>query len=300
MCMKKTALATAAALLGYGIFGFSFLFSKIALDMTTPFVLLSVRFLLAFLVLNIILAVARIRLSFRGKPVKKLLLLGLVQPIIYYICENYGIAMTSSSFSGIIIGLLPVVGLLVGRVLLKERCSLFQVICAAASVIGVTLTAAGGVGAFSLPGTLLLLGATLASALFAAISRDISADFTPFERTYVMFALGSCAFTLIALAENRADLSALLTPLSSPAFWGSTLYLAVVSSVCAFLLLNFAMSHVSVAKSSVLSNFTTVIAVLAGIFIMGDRFTLLQLAGVVIITLSVFGISARSKNTLSS
>lgn len=295
--MKKSTLATAAALLGYGIFGFSFLFSKIALDLTTPFVLLAVRFLLAFLVLNIILLARRIKLDFRGKPVKMLLLLGLVQPIVYFICENYGISMTSSSFSGIIIGLLPVVGLVVGRIALKERCSAFQIVCAVASIIGVVLTAAGGMGTFSLLGTALLLIATVSSALFSAISRGISKDFSPFERTYVMFALGSAVFTAIALIQNRADLSALLTPLRSPAFWGSTFYLSVVSSVCAFLLLNFAMNYVSVAKSSVLSNFTTVISVLAGIFIMGDTFTPLQIIGVVVITLSVFGVSMKKKTT---
>ena len=295
--MKKSSLAALAALLGYSIFGFSFLFSKIALDMTTPFVLLAVRFLLAFLVLTVILLVKKIKLDFKGKPVKKLLLLGLVQPILYYICENYGISMTSSSFSGVIIGLMPVVGLIVGRIMLKERCSAFQIVCAVASVIGVALTAAGGMGSFSVSGTALLLVATLASALFAAISRDISGDFSPFERTFVMFALGSVVFTAIALIQNRADLSALLAPLSSLPFWGSTLYLSVVSSVCAFLLLNFAMNHISVATASIFSNFTTVISVLAGLFIMGDQFTALQLVGVVVITLSVFGVSMGKKTS---
>ena len=71
------------------------------------------------------------------------------------------------------------------------------------------------------------------------------------------------------------------------------LYLAVVASVCAFLLINFAMNYISVAKASLFSNFTTVISVLAGIFIMKDSFSPVQLAGIVIITLSVFGVSLR-------
>ena len=143
--------------------------------------------------------------------------------------------------------------------------------------------------------TVLLLTAAVSSSVFSAISRGISAQFSPFERTYVMFALGSVVFTGIAIAENWSDPAALLIPLSVPRFWVAVAYLAIVSSVGAFLLLNFAMNHISVAKASIFSNFTTVISVLAGIFIMHDSFTPVQLLGIVIITLSVCGVSYRKE-----
>ena len=84
--MKKPTLATLAGLLGYSIFGFSFLLSKVALGLTTPLVLLSVRFLTAFLVMNLLVLSGKMRLSLGGKPVRMLLLLGLVQPVVYFIC----------------------------------------------------------------------------------------------------------------------------------------------------------------------------------------------------------------------
>ena len=127
--MKKPTLATLAGLLGYSIFGFSFLFSKVALGLTTPLVLLSVRFLTAFLVMNLLVLTGKMRLSLGGKPVRMLLLLGLVQPVVYFICENYGIALTSASFSGIMLGIIPIAGLVLGRLFLKEPCSTFQVAC---------------------------------------------------------------------------------------------------------------------------------------------------------------------------
>ena len=65
--------------------------------------------------------------------------------------------------------------------------------------------------------------------------------------------------------------------------------------VGAFFLLNFAMSHVSVAISSIFANFSTVISVLAGIFIMGDDFTLPQIAGIVLITACVAGVPLPQK-----
>ena len=90
--MTKTTLATLACLGGYGIFGVSFLASSVALAQTAPLVVLAVRFLTAFIALNLIVILFRVPMRFRGKPMGRLLLLGIVQPVIYYICENYGIA----------------------------------------------------------------------------------------------------------------------------------------------------------------------------------------------------------------
>lgn len=289
--MKKTTLATLAGLLGYSIFGFSFLFSKIALELVTPLTLLALRFLVAFLVLNLLLLAGKARVDLKGKPVKLLLLMGLVQPILYFIFETYGIAMTSASFSGVMIGLAPVMGLIFGVIFLKERCTLFQAACTALSVVGVALTTTGGFGTVSLTGFLLLLGAITSAAFFTILSRSIAPHFSAFERTYVMFALGSVFFTLVALTENRTDLTAILRPLTVPSFWLCLLYLAVVSSVFAFLLINFALNHISAGRALIFNNFTTAISVLAGIFIMGDSFTLIQLLGIVAITVGVFGVS---------
>ena len=289
--MKASTRATVMGLVGYGIWGFSFMASKVALEVSTPFVMLAVRFLMAFLALNLLALSEKMDFHLRGKPLKPLLLLGLVQPILYFVFETYGIAMTSSSFAGVMIGLVPVVGLALGRLLLKEPCRLRQVICAVGSILGVVMTTTGGLGNVSGLGTLLLAGAVLCAGLFNVISRDLSARFSAFERTYVMFALGSAVYPLIALIENRHDLSVFGRALSSPGFWGAELYLGIVASVCAFLLINSAMGELSVGKASVFSNFVTVVSVLAGIFIMKDSFTALQLVGIIVITLSVIGVS---------
>lgn len=293
--MNPQILATLAALLGYGIFGFSFLFSTVALEQTTPLTLLSLRFLVAFAALNLILWAKKIRFHFQGKPVKMLLLLGLVQPVIYFLCENYGISMTSTSFSGVIIGTIPVFGLLSGHIFLKEHISTRQCLCAGCSLLGVALTCVGGSLSFSPLGVVLLFGAAVSASLFNVISRSIAPHFTALERTYIMSALGCMVFTALALLENRRDLSALLLPLHSPSFWVAMLYLALVSSIGAFFLLNFANNYISASTVSLFTNFTTVISILAGVFIMGDRFSTPQLCGVALILVSTFVVSLPAK-----
>ena len=288
---NKTTIATLAALAGYSIFGFSFLFSKTALNLTTPFVLLAVRFLAAFLLLNILVLVGVIKLDLKGKPIKMLLVLGLVQPVLYFICESYGIAMTTASFSGVMIGLVPVVGLVFDMIFMKERCTVLQAVFTVTSVVGVAMTTTGGFGTVSILGFVLLLGAVVTAVLYAIISRKTAEHFSPFERTYVMFALGTVAFTVMALVETKGNVGALVAPLSNPTFWLCILYLSVVSSVCAFTAINFAVGHISAGRAMIFSNFTCVISAVAGVLILKETFTPLQLVGVVIIIISVFGVS---------
>lgn len=289
--MSNSGKATLAAVASSLIFGFSFLAAKLALGRAEPSVMLSVRFLTACLLMTLLLLTGWQKVSFRGKPVGRLLLMGFIQPVIYFICETNGIALTTSSFSGVMIGLIPVAGVIIGALFLKERCTALQALFTAGSVVGVALTTTGGFGSFSLPGFLYLLGAVLAAATFTAISRSLSGVFSAFERTYAMTIMGATVFTANALFQTRADFSVWAQPLSQPGFWGAILYLAGLSSVCAFLLFNYAVNHLSAGHASVMSNVTTVVSVLAGIFIMGDSFTPLQLAGIALIVLSVLGVS---------
>ena len=119
--MSNRNKALLACLTGYTIFGFSFMFSKIALGVVPPFVLLAARFLTAFVVMNLLMLVGGVKLSFRGKPVLLLLLMGLIQPVFGFAFEAYGVAMTTAAFSGVIIGLAPVVGIVLEAISSKRR-----------------------------------------------------------------------------------------------------------------------------------------------------------------------------------
>ena len=289
--MSKTLKATLCCLLGYSIYGFSFLFSKIGFDIAMPNMLLAVRFLIAFLVLSLFVITGKAKVSVKGKPVKKLLLMGLVQPCLYFVCEAEGIRLTTASFSGVIIGLVPVAGIILGAVFLKEKCSAFQVICTVLSVIGVALITTGGMGEFSTSGFLLLMISVIATTTFSMLSRSISGEFSAFERTYVMTGLGSICFTVIALVETKCDPQLWIEPMKSGSFWFCTLYLAIISSVGAFTLINYALNHLSIGHTLIFSNLTSCLSVVLGILVLKESFTAVQLLGIVIIILSVFGVS---------
>lgn len=281
---------------GNAIFGFSFLFSKLAMDVAEPFVLLAVRFMTAFLLMTILQMTGLVRIHLKGKDIRPLLVLGLMQPVFYFICESYGIKYTSSSFAGTIIALCPIAGLVLGRILLKEKPTALQVIFSILSVAGVLImTATDDMGGFQWKGFLILLGAVFSGAMFSTQSRSIADKFTAFERTYVMFGLGTVTFGILAFIRTGLNMRMWTTPLTNGGFWISIIYLSCVSSVGAFLLLNKALDVLEVARSLVFANVTTVISVLAGVIFLREHFTTIQAVGIVMVLVGVYGVNRYTK-----
>ena len=65
----------------------------------------------------------------------------------------------------------------------------------------------------------------------------------------------------------------------------------------AYGLLNFANSHLSVSETSLFSNVTTVVAVLAGVVLLKEPFSVWQMLGVVISLVCVFVANVSGKET---
>ena len=69
------------------------------------------------------------------------------------------------------------------------------------------------------------------------------------------------------------------------------LYLSVLSSVVAFLLQNYSVTYLSLAKATVFENIIPVISVAAGVIFLGEPFSLIQLTGIVLILLGVWKVT---------
>lgn len=289
--MNKTTLSYILLISANVIFGFSFLFSKVALRYADPLQLVALRFMLAFLIMNLILMSGKFSLNLKDKPLGKLILTGAIQPVLYFVCETYGIAMTSASFAGIMLGTLPIVGLIVGVLFMHEKVQLKQILCIALSVGGVYLTTFGGEVVFSMAGVLLLFGAVISAAVYAALSASLASRFTAFERTYVMFAVGMISFTLMALVSNGFRISELFEPLGHIQVVTGLIYLGFCSSVLAFFFINYGLEYVSVSSQTLLSNFTSVVSIAAGVIFLKESFSLYQFFGIVLILISVFAVT---------
>ena len=301
-------LAMLAAILGNGIFGFSFMFSRIALNVTSPFVMLMWRFLLAFAVLNIVaLCFGRkeqsggdihwMRFKLSRKGMLPLISLGLIQPTAYFLCESHGISLTNSTFAGVIIAVIPIVALVAGIFTLKEIPGRMQVAFSVLSIIGVVIMTMQQPmeGSVRTMGVLLLLGAVLTGTAFNILSRKLSDKYSVLERTYVMMMVAAVAFTVLALMETKCSFTQLFEPLKDAGFLLSLLYLGVISSNVAFMALNYANNELPVARVTVFCNLTTIISLFAGVIFLGEPCSLLTVMASVMIIIGIWGVQRTAK-----
>ena len=102
---NEKTLAILAGMLFTLIFGFSFMFSKVALGVMNPIELIAYRFLLAALVLYALKSFKLIKINLKGKKLRVLLLVSLAEPVTYFIFESLGLNLTSSFEAGLMISL---------------------------------------------------------------------------------------------------------------------------------------------------------------------------------------------------
>ena len=309
---RQIRLATLGALTGNSIFGFSFMFSRMALGVTTPFVMLMYRFILAAALLGVLAFVCAkkgdrrdengeihwLRFSLRGRKIAPLLALGIVQPVAYFLCESYGISMTNATFSGVIIALVPIVALAAGALVLHEIPSRAQVGWSVFSIGGVVIMTLqqSAEGTIRPLGVLMLLGAVLSGVTFNILSRRMSSQFSALERTVVMMAVAAATFTAFAVVECRGDLAQLLAPMASSTFLTAIVYLSVLSSIMAFLFINFASNTLPVAKTTAFCNLTTAISMFAGVVFLHEPFGMMSLLASVMIILGVWKVQMTKTN----
>jgi drug/metabolite transporter (DMT)-like permease len=267
------------------------MFTKIALGSASPITVIADRYIVAFLGMSLVMLFTKTKIKFT-KDIWKLIVMSLFQPVLYFLFETYGIKLTTSAFSSIMIALIPVVCMISGIFLLKEVPRPMQYVFTALSVSGVVMVALAGKadGTVTPLGVILLLGAVLSAATYNITSRKISRDFTPLERTYAQTILGLTIFLTIAIVENRTAPQNIIINFANPEYCWSIFYLGIVSSVLAFVLLNYANTHLPVAKTTVFSNITTVVSVIAGAIFLKETFTWQTALATIMIVVGVWGV----------
>ena len=300
----KHPKALVCAALGNVIFGFSFMFSRIALSHSTPFVMLMYRFDATFLLMGLMILCLRrrgerpagtgidwLRFNLKGRGILPLLGLGLIQPVGYFLCESYGIRLTNATFSGVVIALVPIAAIAGSALTLREIPKITQIAFSLLSIAGVilmTLTQREA-GQIRPLGVALLLGAVVTGAYFNVLSRKASARYSVLERTFVMMGVAAFSFTLLAVIEARGDWAALFEPARHAEFLGAIGYLSALSSIVAFMALNYANNDLPVAKSTAFANLTTMISLFAGVIFLGEPVSGLSVLASIMILLGIWG-----------
>ncbi|MBE6939628.1 MAG: DMT family transporter [Ruminococcaceae bacterium] len=277
-----------ASFVGQMFYGLSFLFTSVAQQTASPDVQLALRFSISFIIMSFMLLNKKNRTSLKGRPILPLVVITLFVVAIYYL-ESLGVYYSNSSFASLVLSIMPVISLVGAAIFLKEHPTRRQVIFSFCPVIGVILItlANSDMGVVGPIGIAVMILCCLVSCTSRILCRKYANDYSTFERSYATLFAGSVCFSITALNSVSWDVGAFLYPLTQPSFLASTLALCVLCSVVGQILVNFSYSKLPVVKLSAMSTLSTVIGVLAGIFILHEPVNALSLTGS---ALTLFGI----------
>lgn len=281
-----------AAVLGNAFWGFSFLFTRTALQETTPEIMLAIRFAISFALMNIPLLLGRQTLRLKGKRLLPLWGLAVAEPLVFF-AESYGILHTNATFAGVMTAIAPLFAIALAALILKEYPSRRQLLFCSLPVLGVIIMVVSGksLGVVTPIGFLFLLADCVGIGFYRLFNRWASREFTPFERTYMVLLSCLLVFVPSALLSVKGDWGAVVAPLTNPRVIFPVTALCILCSIAANMLVNYAAGRMSVAKLSVFGSLITLCSTFGGIVILREPFSPLSLLGTALIIYGVWQVS---------
>ena len=274
-------LYSAAAVI---LWGLSYIWSDKLLSQGIPieyFVFIRVLFAgTILLILNLALGVD---IRIHKKDLHKFLLLAMCEPLIYFTCETYGIALTESpTYSAMIIASTPIVALFAGTLFFKEKMSLANIAGVLVCIGGIMLMTfnSSKVGSNFVLGVILLVIAVLAEVGQASCTKWLAGSYKPQVITMYQFIIGGAYLTPVFFLKglNTFDPAIYL----SWNVWEPILCLAILCSCLSFTLWVSSIKHLGVARSAVLQSIIPVVTAIAGIILGSEILSKLQWLGVAI------------------
>jgi drug/metabolite transporter (DMT)-like permease len=279
--------------------GLSFLGTSVSLKKLDVIQLLALRWTIAtalFLVLSLFRVV---KIRFRGKRLRWLLLTGALQPCIYSIFETLGVKLTTASESSIFIATIPLMVLLIGRLFLHQKASLrtaFAIVLAFGGVVVcVAFSPEVSFGSKGM-GYVYLLCAVIVGAAYSYACSKAAEDFDSIEITCGISIMGCLFYNVIGLVMGYG-FSGYAACIGDSSLLLSVLFLGVCCSCLCYLIFNYVLSKLPTAiATNLVSNSVTAVGVLSGCLLGGDPFGWYTIVGVIMTILGVCLASGASKD----
>lgn len=158
-----------------------------------------------------------------------------------------------------------------------------------------TVFAVGISSSLSIIGYLALIIAVLSYA-FYSVNVEKAVSYTGEEITFVMLFAGTVTFVSLALIESfflNNTVGLLKLPFVYPHFLSACIYQGIGCSVIASFLSNVAISKIGVNRASSFLGISTVVSIIAGVLILKEPFSILQIVGVILIITGVYTANSR-------
>jgi drug/metabolite transporter (DMT)-like permease len=282
--VRPSWLAEAMLLLVSVVWGVSYGLAKTAVIFYPVLGFLAVRFLLtAILLLPSWRGLSKVQLA---QGMKVGIPLGVILLAIF-ISETYGVSLTLASNAALLISMCVVFTPFVEWIVLRARPSLVSFVAAGVSLLGAWLLTSGVSLSFNLGDGLILLAALLRAFMVTYTNKltqgkQIPSLFLTSVQTGVV-GLG-CLFLGIIILPGG------LPPLPhAPTFWYATAFLVVFCTLFAFFAQNYALSHTSPTRVSLLMGSEPVFGALFAVYWLNESLSVIGwIGGAMIVAASLW------------
>lgn len=280
----KTYLAISIAML---IWSFSFIWTRMAIDSFLPVTLVTLRLLLASVLLFLFAKLSRNFQPVRRQDIKWFFLLAFFEPFMYYMGETYGLTMVDSTLASVIISTIPLFAPLLAYVLLREKVSWANIAGIVVSFTGVFLVIYEPSGGFSANpwGVVLMFLAVFSAICYTTTIRQISTHYSTTNVVLYQSFFGLIYYipTFFIVDFNRFSFST-ITQQGITAL----IMLSVFASVVAFVLFAGVVRKIGVAKTNVFANLIPVFTAVLAWWVLDERLNALKISGIVITVVGLF------------
>jgi drug/metabolite transporter (DMT)-like permease len=265
------------------IWGTTFVSSKVLLNSgLLPADIFFVRFVMAYCCM---LCISHKRL-FANSVADELTLvgLGMMGGSIYFLVENMALLHSTASNVSILVSTTPLVTAMLLAIFYKsERLSARQIFGSVLAFVGVVLVVLNGQFFLHLNplGDALALGASFTWGFYSLFMRRIMGRYSADFITRKVFFYG--LVTILPYFALVHPLNIGLLTSGNMTIWGNLIFLGFVASTGGYLLWNWVMRKLGAVKSTNFIYLQSLVAMVAGHVILGERITLMAIAGAVIL-----------------
>lgn len=270
-----------AALFTVFVWGTTFISTKVLLEGFTPIEILFYRFLMGFVILNLIYPK---KLYIKEKKQEILFAgAGICGVTLYYLFENVALTYTMASNVSVILSVAPFFTAVFSYIFLKERkkIGINFIMGFVLAIAGICLISFNGEEIkFNPAGDILAVGAAVIWAMYSVITRKIGEyGYNVVQVTRRIFAYG-LLFMLPFLFVFDFELD--LYRFTDKVYVGNIMFLGLGASALCFVTWNMAVKMLGAVKTSVYIYLSPVVTIITAFIILGERMTYLSIAGTVL------------------
>jgi drug/metabolite transporter (DMT)-like permease len=296
--VKRSGRTYGAIILSMIFWSFSFLWFKMANQTFRPITIVFIRLVISVILLSLFLFLTKGFVKIRKEDRKLFIMLATFEPFFYFLGESFGLTYVSATVASVIISTIPVVATLGAMVILKERLKAINYAGIIISFIGILvfIINRNGTLSFNIRGLVLLLIAVLSASGYNLTLSRLVGKYSPVFIVIIQNIIGALFFLPLFLVF---DFHHFLSAPFSLRHFIPIIELSVFASCGAFILFAYSVGNMGISKANVFTNCIPLFTALFSFILLGDKLTLQNIAGMVIVIAGLFlsQINGHRKNT---